>query len=79
VSHPEDHETPLSRAAELCVEVAGATSSRKELTERMRAYLGAGAEEFWIIYQKSQRCEFYGRQGLMQRSAYPVELANLFA
>jgi Uma2 family endonuclease len=70
--------TPLTRAPEICIEVVSPSNSVKELREKTDAYLAAGAEEVWIVYEQSKRCEFYGRQGLMQRSGYAVDLAGLF-
>lgn len=71
-------ETPLMRAPELCIEVVSPSNSRKELREKVDAYLAAGAEEVWIIYLATERCEFYSGQGPMPRSAYAVDLAGLF-
>jgi Uma2 family endonuclease len=71
-------ETPLMSAPEICIEVVSASNSVKELQEKVMAYLAAGAQEAWIVYPQSKRCEFYGKQGLMQRSAYAVDLAGLF-
>jgi Uma2 family endonuclease len=72
-------ETPFNRAPELCVEVVSPANSRKELREKTDAYIGAGAEEVWVVYTESKRCEFYGRQGLLQRSRFAVDLASLFS
>src|SRR5688500_8913233 len=71
-------ETPLTRAPEICGEVVSPSNSVKELREKTAAYLAAGAHEVWIVYPQSKRCEFYGKQGLMQRSIYAVDLADLF-
>jgi Uma2 family endonuclease len=51
----------------------------KELSEKRHAYLAAGAEEVWLVYPQSKRCEFYGPQGLLSGSAYGVDLRDLFA
>lgn len=72
-------EHPLKRAPELCIEVASPSNSLKELQEKIQAYLAAGAEEVWIVYQQSKRCEFYDKHGLMQHSTYGVDLAGLFS
>jgi Uma2 family endonuclease len=72
-------ETPYTRAPELCVEVASPSNSRKELNEKVAAYLAAGAEEVWILYPQSKRCEFYCGQGLTQSSRYAVDLADVFS
>jgi Uma2 family endonuclease len=71
-------ETPLMRAPEICIEVASPSNSVKELQEKTAAYLAAGAEEVWVVYLQSKRCEFYGAQELLERSAYAVDLAGLF-
>jgi Uma2 family endonuclease len=71
-------ETPLERAPELCIEVVSPSNSRKELKEKMDAYFAAGAEEVWIVYTESKRCEFHGKEGLLLRSRFAVDLASLF-
>lgn len=71
-------ETPLTRAPELCIEIASPSNSRKELREKVEAYLAAGAVEVWIAYPQSKRFEFFGTKGAMQRSSYAVDLTGLF-
>jgi len=71
-------ETPYAKAPELCVEVVSPSNSRKELREKIDAYLAAGAEEVWIVYPQSKRCEFHAKAGLLQRSAYAVDLDGIF-
>jgi len=73
-----EHVNPLMRAPELCIEVVLPTNSRKELSEKTKAYLAAGAEEVWIVYPRSRRCEVYGEGGRLERSRFPVDLADLF-
>ena len=68
----------LQKAPELCIEVVSPSNSRKKLTDKRDAYLASGAQEVWIVYPKSKRCEIFGRQGLLERSAFPVDLSNLF-
>ena len=72
-------ETPLTRAPEICAEVVSPSNSVKELHEKIHAFLAAGAEGVWLIYLQSRRCEFYGKQGLLQCSRYAVDFANLFS
>ena len=72
------HQVALERAQEICVEVVSPSNSRKELDEKTAAYLAAGAQEVWLVYLKSERCEIYGPRGQMERSAFPVDLSNLF-
>jgi Uma2 family endonuclease len=71
-------ESPFMIAPELCVEIASPSNSAKEIEEKVAAYLGAGAQEVWILYLQSKRCEFYGPQGMLQRSRFPVDLSDLF-
>jgi Uma2 family endonuclease len=71
-------ESPLTRAPELCIEVVSPSNSVKELTEKREAYLAAGADEVWIVYPESKRCEFYGAQGRLLASRYAVDLADIF-
>jgi len=66
------------RAPELCMEVVSPSNSRKELSEKTRGYLAAGADEVWIIYPRSKRCEIHTQAGLKQRSRFPVDLTDLF-
>jgi|SRR5437762_3584830 len=68
----------LEQAPELCIEVVSPSNSRKELQEKTQAFLAAGAQEVWIVYPKSKRCEVYGKQGLIERSRFPVDLPRLF-
>ncbi|HUQ75999.1 MAG TPA: Uma2 family endonuclease [Burkholderiales bacterium] len=72
-------ETPYTRAPELCVEVVSPSNSRKELREKIDAYLAAGAEEVWLVFPKSKRCELYDTHGRMHDSRYAVDLATIFA
>ena len=71
-------ETPYTNAPELCIEVVSPSNSRKELREKIDAYLAAGAKEVWIVYPQTKRWELHGPSGLMQSSAYAVDLAGLF-
>ncbi len=71
-------ENPLMRAPELCIEVVSPSNSRNELREKTEAYLAAGAEEVWVVYPQSKRREVHGKQGLLEHSRFPVDLADLF-
>ena len=70
--------TPLAPAPEICIEVVSPSNSVQELSEKRHAYLAVGAEEVWILYPTSKRCEFYGRQGPIPCSRYNVDLSDLF-
>jgi Uma2 family endonuclease len=71
-------ETPYTRAPEICVEVTSPSNSRKEMSEKIDAYLAAGANEVWLVYPGSKRLEFFCRAGAMPKSAYAVSLDGLF-
>ena len=71
-------ENPLRHAPEICIEVVSPSNSVKELREKTDAYLAAGAQEVWIVYPQTKRCEFHGKPGPLLRSAYRVELSRLF-
>lgn len=72
-------EIALTRAPELCIEVVSPSNSLKEMQEKTEAYFVAGAEEVWIVYPQSKRCEFYGKQGVMQSSRYGVDVMGIFS
>lgn len=71
-------ETPLTRAPELCIEVVSPSNSVKELQEKVAAYIASGAVEAWIVYPQSKRREVYGKTGVLERSAFDVDLSRLF-
>ena len=71
-------ETPYTRSPELCMEVVSPSNSRKELREKVAAYLEAGAVEVWIVFPQSKRIEFHGKEGLVLRSHYAIDLADIF-
>jgi Uma2 family endonuclease len=71
-------ETPMTRAPELCIEIASPSNSLKELREKVDAYLAAGAVEAWIAYPQTKRFEFFAKAGKAQQSSYAVDLADLF-
>lgn len=71
-------ETPYTEAPELCIELVSPSNSRKELHEKIAAYLAAGAKEVWLVYPQSKRFEFHGTAGLLERSAFTPDLSGLF-
>ena len=56
----------------------GVSGNGTILREKTEAYLSAGAEEVWIVYLKSKRCEVHGKEGRLEHSRFPVDLADLF-
>jgi Uma2 family endonuclease len=74
----QDEGKPFTRAPGLCIEVASPSNSRQELSEKVAAYLAAGAVEVWIVLPRSKRFEFYGRDGPLPQTAFEVDLSELF-
>ena len=71
-------ETPYARAPEICIEVTSPSNSRKEMREKIDAYLAAGAIEVWLVYPTSKRYELFGSQGPLTHSRYTVDLEGIF-
>jgi len=72
-------ETPFSRAPELCIEVASPSNSRRELDEKVAAYLAAGAIEAWIVYTQSKRIDYHCANGPLEHTSFAIDLDGLFA
>jgi len=67
-----------TRAPEICIEIVSASNSVKELGEKRDAYFAAGAQEVWCLFLQSKRFVFHGQAGLLPKSAYPVDLDDVF-
>jgi Uma2 family endonuclease len=70
------HETPFTKAPEICIEVASPSNSRRELHEKIAAYLAAGAVE------ASRALRSFGStasERVSGRSARVVRLTRLLA
>lgn len=55
-------ESPLPNAPELCVEVVSASNTAAELSDKIVAYLAAGAIEVWLA-REDGTLEIYARSG----------------
>jgi Uma2 family endonuclease len=71
-------ETPYARAHDICVEVVSLSNSRKEMRDKIGAYLAAGAVEVWLVYPGTKRCEFFATAGVSPASQYRVDLTGIF-
>jgi Uma2 family endonuclease len=71
-------EIPFQVAPEICVEVASRSNTKQELTEKVQAYLQAGAREAWIVYPGAQHTAFHAPSGEIQKSSFQVDLSTLF-
>ncbi len=63
--------TPFTRAPEICVEIASPSNSKREIEEKVRAYLAAGAKEVWLAAE-SGAIEIRGIEGVRPKSQFPV-------
>lgn len=62
--------TPYPQAPELCVEILSPSNANSEIEEKIRLYLGYGAQEVWTVDEQGQICLF-GAEGQRQVSALP--------
>jgi len=74
--HPE--EMPLASAPELCIEIASASNALPKLREKAMAYVGAGAQEAWLVFLEARGVEVYAAEGRRPTTTLPVDLAALF-
>lgn len=63
-------ETPFTRAPELCIEVVSPSNSRHEMERKSGLFLGAGAEEVWLVSREG--FEFYGSEGRRDSSCFGI-------
>ena len=74
VWHPSwDDDEPADPAPTLCVEVLSPDNKRREIDEKTRAYLAAGAREV-IVIELSGRIRFFGAEGERDASALGLQL-----
>lgn len=60
-------QTPYPKAPEICVEIKSPANSKAEMEEKIRLYLEKGAQEVWIVDEKSN-INFYSHIGKVNRS-----------
>ncbi len=63
----------LPRAPEICVEVTSASNTNAEVTEKIRAFLEAGAEEVWIATEAGE-LHYFDASGERAASGFAVTL-----
>lgn len=59
--------TPYPKAPEICVEIKSPANTKGEMEEKIRLYLEKGAQEVWIVDEKS-KATFYTHTGKMKKS-----------
>jgi len=67
----EETNTPFTRAPEICVEVRSSSNSNREINEKIRAYLAAGALEVWIV-DEDGGLKIQSSSGELARSQFGV-------
>lgn len=67
----EGENTPFTRAPEICVEVRSASNTDREIAEKIRAYLVAGAVEVWIVDEEGEK-KIYTPDGQRKTSSFGV-------
>ncbi len=66
--------TPFTRAPELCVEVNSPSNTAREIENKVRAYLAAGAREVWVVEERRGALEFFGSEGARASSEYGIQV-----
>lgn len=64
---------PVSPAPTICVEVQSEDNTRREMNDKVAAYLEAGAQEV-ILVEMSGRIRIFGAQGERDASAFGLSL-----
>jgi Uma2 family endonuclease len=67
----QQENTPFTKAPEICVEIVSPSNSKREIDEKVAAYLAAGAEEVWVVDQDGN-VAFFGAEGRRSQSAFKV-------
>lgn len=60
--------TPYPQAPELCVEILSSSNSATEMEDKIRLYLGYGAQEVWVV-DKEGLVQIFGGEGCRVTSA----------
>ncbi|MEX2168510.1 MAG: Uma2 family endonuclease [Pirellulales bacterium] len=61
------HETPFTRAPQICVEIRSPSNSGREFDEKKELYFEQGAQEVWLCDESGQ-VEFFVPNGKLDRS-----------
>jgi Uma2 family endonuclease len=63
-------QTPYPQAPELCVEIRSPSNTDNEIEEKIRLYLGYGAQEVWVVSSEGV-ITLHGPEGRRERSVIP--------
>jgi Uma2 family endonuclease len=67
----EGENTPFTHAPEICLEVRSPSNTDREMAEKARAYLVAGAVEVWIVDEEGAK-KIYASDGERKTSSFAV-------
>ncbi|MFP4246148.1 MAG: Uma2 family endonuclease [Halochromatium sp.] len=62
--------TPYPQAPELCIEILSPSNTAAEMQDKIRLYLGYGAQEVWTL-SDAGRISLFGPEGERSRSILP--------
>lgn len=65
--------SPAPRAPEICIEIISPSNSPDEISEKIRAFLLAGAREVWIVSEEGDT-RYFDAAGERAASSYAVKL-----
>ena len=68
----EGNNSPFSKAPEICVEIRSPSNSDAEITEKVVAYLEAGAQEVWVVAEDAA-VTFHGAEGVRKGSNFGLK------
>lgn len=63
--------SPFTRAPEICVEVVSPSNTAREIDDKVRAYLAAGAREVWLVNEDGT-LGIAGPEGRREKSEYGI-------
>jgi Uma2 family endonuclease len=63
--------TPFTRAPEICVGVLSRWNTKREIDEKVKAYLAAGARESWVVDEQGE-IRYFGPEGQRVSSEFGV-------
>jgi len=69
-----NNDDPARRAPTICAEVESESNTRREMNEKVAAYLEAGAQEV-ILVEQSGRIRYFGTEGERSSSAFELDIA----
>ena len=69
-------QTPFLTAPEICIEIVSPSNSKKEISQKIKLYLEAGASEVWTCTLDGE-LRFYNQLGQLEQSQLAPEFPQL--